>query len=125
VRVAVGQDDIGLVRERIRDVEVVMTEWGASPVHATLRREVPGGSQQLPTAALGSGGGGPFAVDPRDKQGVTALERVFQLELALPEEMRSPYLGARVFVRFNHGWEPVGLQAYRALRRLFLRRFDV
>jgi len=30
-----------------------------------------------------------------------------------------------VFVRFNHGWEPVGLQAYRALRRLFLRRFDV
>ena len=125
VRVAVGQDDIALVRERIRDVEVMMTEWGASSVQATIRREVPGGSQQLPTAALGSGGGGPFAVDPRDKQGVTALERVFQLELVLPEELRSPYLGARVFVRFNHGFEPIGLQAYRALRRLFLRRFDV
>ena len=125
VRVAVGQDDIALVRERIRDVEVVMTEWGASPVTAKVRREVPGGSQQLPTAALGSGGGGPFAVDPRDRQGVTALERVFQVELALPEELRSPYLGARVFVRFNHGFEPVGLQAWRALKRLFLRRFDV
>jgi putative peptide zinc metalloprotease protein len=125
VRVAVGQDDIARVRERIRDVEVMMTEWGASPVQATIRREVPGGSQQLPTAALGSGGGGPFAVDPRDRQGVTALERVFQLELVLPEELRSPYLGARVFVRFNHGFEPIGLQAYRALRRLFLRRFDV
>jgi putative peptide zinc metalloprotease protein len=84
VRVAVGQDDIARVRERIRDVEVMMTEWGASPVQATIRREVPGGSQQLPTAALGSGGGGPFAVDPRDRQGVTALERVFQLELVLP-----------------------------------------
>jgi len=125
VRVAVGQDDIALVRERIRGVDVMMTEWGATSVQAKIGREVPGGSQQLPTAALGSGGGGPFAVDPRDRQGVTALERVFQLELLLPEELRSPYLGARVFVRFNHGFEPVGLQAWRSLKRLFLRRFDV
>ena len=56
---------------------------------------------------------------------MTALERVFQLELALPEELRSPYLGARVFVRFDHGFEPLGVQAYRALKRLLLRRFDV
>jgi putative peptide zinc metalloprotease protein len=125
VRVAVGQDDIALVRERVRDVEVMMAEWGSSPLPATIRREVPGGSQQLPTAALGSGGGGKFAVDPRDKQGMTALERVFQLELALPEDLRSPYLGARVFVRFNHGLEPIGVQGYRAFRRLLLRKFDV
>ena len=125
VRVAIGQDDIALVRESVREVEVMMSEWGAAPVAATIRREVPGGSQQLPTAALGSGGGGLFAVDPRDRQGVTALERVFQLELALPEELRSPYLGARVFVRFDHGFEPLGVQAYRALKRLLLRRFDV
>ena len=102
-----------------------MTEWGASPVTAKVRRELPGGSQQLPTAALGSGGGGPFAVDPRDRQGVTALERVFQVELALPEELRSPYLGARVFVRFDHVPEPLGSQWYRGVRRLFLTRFNV
>jgi putative peptide zinc metalloprotease protein len=56
---------------------------------------------------------------------VTALERVFQVELALPPDVRSPYLGARVFVRFDHGFEPVGVQLYRSLRRLLLRRFDV
>ena len=125
VRVAVGQDDIALVRERIRDVEVMLAEWGAAPVTARIRREVPGGSQQLPTAALGTGGGGLFAVDPRDRQGVTTLARVFQLELVLPDELRSPYLGARVFVRFNHGFEPVGVQVYRTFRRLLLRKFDV
>jgi putative peptide zinc metalloprotease protein len=39
--------------------------------------------------------------------------------------MSSPYLGARVFVRFDHGYEPVGFQVYRATRQLFLRHFDV
>jgi putative peptide zinc metalloprotease protein len=124
-RVAVGQDDIGLVRARTRGVEVMLADWGASPFPAEIRREVPGASRQLPSAALGSMGGGPYAVDPRDTQGVTTLGRVFQLELALPPEMSSPYLGARVFVRFDHGYEPVGFQVYRATRQLFLRHFDV
>ncbi|HSC00733.1 MAG TPA: hypothetical protein VLE45_12520, partial [Burkholderiaceae bacterium] len=64
VRVAVGQDDIALVRERTRAVEVMLAAWGAEPVPARIRREVPGGSTQLPTAALGRAGGGRFAVDP-------------------------------------------------------------
>ncbi|TAK46587.1 MAG: hypothetical protein EPO27_07610 [Betaproteobacteria bacterium] len=125
VRVAVDQDDIAQVRQRIRAVEVMLAAWGAEPLPAKIRREVPGASTQLPTAALGSAGGGLFAVDPRDRQGVTTLARIFQLELALPAEVRSSYLGARVFVRFDHGFEPVGVQAYRAFRRLLLRHFDV
>jgi putative peptide zinc metalloprotease protein len=124
-RVAVGQDDIAQVRSRTRSVEVMLAGWGADPVPAKIRREVPGGTRQLPSAALGSVGGGVFAVDPRDNQGVTAMGRVFQLDLALPPEVRSSYLGARVYVRFNHGFEPVGFQLYRGLRQLFLRRFDV
>jgi putative peptide zinc metalloprotease protein len=124
-RVAVRQDDIALVRERTRGVEVMLADWGAAPVAARVSREVPSASQQLPTAALGSAGGGPFAVDPRDGKGLTTLARVFQLELALPAEVHSWYLGARVFVRFDLGFEPVGFQVYRALRQLFLRQFDV
>lgn len=124
-RVAVGQNDIAQVRERTRGVEVMLAAWGAEPVAARINREVPGASQQLPTAALGSAGGGPFAIDPRDSKGITALGRVFQLELALPDVVRSPYLGARVYVRFDHGFEPIGFQIYRVLRQLFLRQFDV
>ena len=64
-------------------------------------------------------------MDPRDKQGVSTLKQVFQLELTLPGEVRSEYLGSRVYVRFNHGFEPAGLQMVRALRRLLLRQFNV
>jgi putative peptide zinc metalloprotease protein len=103
----------------------MLAEWGAAPIPAQVRREVPGASRQLPSSVLGTAGGGEFAVDPRDNQGVTAIDRVFQVELVLPPEVRSPYLGARVFVRFDHGFEPLGFQAYRAVRRLFLRQFDV
>jgi putative peptide zinc metalloprotease protein len=124
-RVAVAQDAIALVRERTRSVEIMPAAWGAEPLPARIRREVPGASRQLPTPALGAAGGGPFAVDPRDEQGVRTLERVFQLELALPPEVREAYLGARVYVRFDHGFEPVGFQAWRALRQLLLRLFDV
>ena len=125
VRVALGQDDIAMVRQDTRAVEVMLAGWGTSPVTARIRREVPGASSQLPTAALGSAGGGAIAVDPRDKQGVTALRQIFQLELSVPGEVRSEYLGARVYVRFNHGFEPAGFQMYRAFRRLLLRQFNV
>lgn len=124
-RVVLAQDDIAQVRQRARRVEVMLAAWGSGALPAQIRREVPGASAQLPTAALGSTGGGRFAVDPRDSKGLTTLGRVFQLELALPSEVRSEYLGARVYVRFDHGYEPAGLQLYRALRRLLLRQFNV
>jgi putative peptide zinc metalloprotease protein len=124
-RVAIGQDHIDLVRSRTRSVEVMLSDWSAAPIPAQVRREVPGASRQLPSPALGTMGGGEFAVDPRDNQGVTATGRVFQVELALPADVRSAYLGARVFVRFDHGFEPLGVQVYRALQRLFLRIFVV
>jgi putative peptide zinc metalloprotease protein len=124
-RVAVAQDYIDLVRSRTRSVEVMLADWGAPPIPAEIRREVPGASRQLPSPALGTMGGGEFAVDPRDNQGVTAIGRVFQVELVLPPDVRSSYLGSRVYVRFNHGFEPLGVQVYRALRRLFLRQFNV
>jgi putative peptide zinc metalloprotease protein len=124
-RVALLQDDIAMVRQKTRAVDVMLAGWGAEPMPAGIRREVPGASLQLPTAALGSAGGGPIAVDPRDRHGVTTLRQVFQLDLSLPAQVRSEYLGARVFVRFDHGFEPVGFQLYRAFRRLLLRQFNV
>lgn len=125
VRVVLAQDDIALVRQKTRAVEIMLADWEAAPVAAQLLREVPGGSPDLPTAALGSVGGGPFAVDPRDGKGLKTLGRVFQLDLMLPSAVSTSYLGSRVHVRFDHGYEPVGFQVYRSVRRLLLRRFDV
>jgi putative peptide zinc metalloprotease protein len=125
VRAVLSQDDIAQVRRSTKSVEVMLASWGASPLPAKVRREVPGGSPDLPTAALGTTGGGAFAVDPRDAKGVRALTRVFQVELELPASVRSAYLGSRVYIRFDHGYEPVGFQLYRSFRRLLLSQFDV
>ena len=35
------------------------------------------------------------------------------------------FIGQRVRVRFNLGFEPIGFQAYRSFRQVFLRLFDV
>ena len=125
VRAVASQDSIGLLRDRIRRVNVLQNAWGGQAFEAELRRAVPGGTQQLPTAALGTAGGGSFAVDPRDPQGRQTLERVFEFEVALPPDAPTEFLGNRVYVRFDHGYEPLGIQLYRSLRQLLLRQFSV
>jgi len=125
VRAVVSQDRIGLLRERIRRINVLQNGWDGESFEATLRRAVPGGTQQLPTAALGTSGGGPFAVDPRDSNGTLTLQRVFEFEIVLPKEAPTDFLGNRIYVRFDHGYEPIGFQLYRSLRQLLLRQFGV
>ncbi len=125
VRAAVSQDDIGLIREYVRKVDVRAVGWNSRSFPSTVAREVHGGTYQLPTAALGFTGGGSFATDPRDSEGRRTLERIFEIEINLPPEGSTEYLGTRMYVRFDHGFEPLGIQVWRALRQLFLRRFGV
>ena len=66
-----------------------------------------------------------FRFDPTDPDGMRALESHFQLDLSLPEEMKNPHIGGRVYVRFEHGTMPLALQWYRSLRQLFIRKFNV
>ena len=75
--------------------------------------------------ALGSQGGGEVAIDPFDKQGVKAIQKLFQFDLELPSSAGIINVGGRVYVRFDHGWEPLVYRWYRQLRRLFLARFYV
>jgi putative peptide zinc metalloprotease protein len=124
-RVVVTQAEVALVRGRTRDVTVRLVERPGETLAARIEREVPSGSNRLPSPTLGSQGGGPFAVDPADEEGTSALERVFQFELALPPDAAVAHVGGRVHVRFHHGVEPVALRWGRDLRRLFLRRFGV
>jgi putative peptide zinc metalloprotease protein len=123
VRVAVPQADIGLVKHQTRSVSVRLAEQLVSPVAATVIRQIPAAVERLPSAALGPMGGGPFAVDPEDSSGTRAMEGVFEVELALPVPVER--LGTRVYVRFDHGSEPLARQWYRRLRQLFLRKFNV
>jgi len=125
VRVVVSHDEIGLIHDRTRGVDVMPAAWSAESYSAEILREVPGGTMQLPTAALGSMGGGRVAIDPREPDGRSTLERVFEIDVGLPPVAANSFLGQRMYVRFDLGYKPAGLQLYRSLRQLFLRRFSV
>jgi putative peptide zinc metalloprotease protein len=125
IRVVVSQADIGLVRKRTPGVEVKIAGQLADTLPATIRQEVPAAGDRLPSAALGAVGGGPIPVDPADSKGLKALQPVFEFELELTGDVRIPLKGTRVYVRFDHGVEPLFRRWYRSGRQLFLSRFDV
>ncbi|MFP6738559.1 MAG: hypothetical protein VCD34_07430 [Planctomycetota bacterium] len=124
-RVVVPQDQIDLVRESTYGVEVRLAENIASTLPADIQREVPAATDELPSSALGSAGGGNIATDPYDQRGVRAMERVFQFDLDLPAKSGVVNVGGHVYARFYHGWEPIAFRWYRDLRLLFLSKFNV
>jgi putative peptide zinc metalloprotease protein len=125
IRAVVSQTDIGLVRERISQVEVRLAERLALPFQADIVRLVPAAELNLPSSALGTGGGGVIPIDPSDPERVRALESHFQVDLGLPEEVKDPHIGGRAYVRFEHGRMPLAMQWYRGLRQLLMRGFYV
>ena len=124
-RVVVTQTEIGLIRQHTRNVEVRIADNLGKVITATIKREVPAASGELPSKALGTRGGGTIPVDPNDESGTRALASLFQFELALDKTAASDHFGQRVYVRFDHGSEPLARQWQRSLQQLFMRQFGV
>ena len=124
IRATVAQDDIDLVRSHVRSTRIMLADGLDRPLDVAVVREVSTGSDRLPSAALGSVGGGAIAVDPRDDHGMTTLNRVFQFDLQLAEPLARAGFGGRAYVRFDHEWEPLGWQVWRRLRQLLLSRVE-
>ena len=97
----------------------------AETIPAVIKREVPAATDQLPSRTLSQQGGGEIAIDPRDMLGVKAFQKIFLFDIELPEHVGLFNVGGRVYVRFDHGWEPLVWRWYRTIRQLFLRRFNV
>ncbi len=125
VRAVVAQDDVHLVGRRLRRAVVRMAQDLGTIHDAEVVRVVPAASDRLPSSVLGSGGGGAVPVDPRDPRGERAVQRMFEVELAVPASQAVVNAGGRVYVRFDLGDEPLGVQWSRRLRQLFLSRFHV
>jgi putative peptide zinc metalloprotease protein len=125
VRVVVPQSHIDLVRQRQRGVQVRLASQVDRIIPATIIREVPGGMEKLPSTVLSNAGGGEVAIDPQDKEGLKTFENLFQLDLELHEPVSQLCIGGRAYVRFDHGYIPVGFQLYRSLRQMLLKRFNV
>ena len=125
VRVVVPQSQVDKVRLATRQVEIKFPQGMDETWPAGVIREVPKAGRELPSPALGKGGGGNIAMDPRDEKGTKSLESLFEFELELPGNAPAHFIGSRVHVRFEHPPEPIGVRAWQALRRLFLSHFHV
>lgn len=124
-RATVAQPDVDLVRQRTQEVQVRLPVNLLETVPAKLIREVPAATENLPAAALGSIGGGKIAIDPRDNKGMKSMQKLFLFDVELPPSVSVSNVGGRVYVRFDHGWEPLVGRWYRAVRNLLLRSFSV
>jgi putative peptide zinc metalloprotease protein len=122
VRVAAPQDDAARIREAVVDVRVRLADSAASVLPGELLGEVPAASEELPSAALGSRGGGAIAVDARDAQGRKALHKVFAFDVEVPHAAATQFVGSRAYVRFEHPALPLLTRWYDAARRLVLKR---
>ena len=125
VRAVVPQSAIGLVRQQVQQVEVRLAERLDQTIIASIVRETPSGSTDLPSRALGAAGGGDIAVTKTDAAGTTAAEKVFQLDLSLPDDLAITGLGERAYVLFDHGAEPLARQWLRSGRQLVLSRLSL
>jgi putative peptide zinc metalloprotease protein len=122
VRAAVAEPDAYLVQYRMRQAEVRLADAPGQVLQATRSGDIPAATRQLPSAALADHGGGPYASDPAEKDGLHSLEPVFLVDLTLPGHTLER-VGGRAWVRFDHGSEPLALQAYRRAAQLFLQHF--
>jgi putative peptide zinc metalloprotease protein len=125
VRAVVPQEEADLVRAQTTGIGIRLAGRPWKTIRAKAAREVPGGSERLPSKALALDGGGPFATDPRESSGLKTLVRTFQFDLELDTELRDLTFGTRAHVRFDHPWEPVAVQGWRRLRQLFLSRLTL
>jgi len=129
VRVLVPQSRINLVRRQTNGISVRMVDRLDQELDAEVSREVPLASLDLPSAALSFEGGGEIATNPNQPgnggSGLSAFQSWFQFDISIDRREDQVGLGERVYARFNHGTELLGLQLYRSVRQTFLNKFNV
>jgi putative peptide zinc metalloprotease protein len=123
--VVVAEDAADLVRSRTRSVELRLADEPGTSHPARILREVPDINDQVPSPALSTLGGGAFVMDPRDPKQNKVFTKVLHLEVQFSAGPAADDIGGRVYVRFDHGNEPLAWRLYRGLRQLLLKRLDV
>jgi putative peptide zinc metalloprotease protein len=132
VRVAV---DANTAADRLQAAHNVTVsrrgEDTAMPVRMVAGGSAAAAVRQLPSAALGDRHGGGVVTEPEDAEGRRTRQPVWVLDLAamphqgdaLPAATAPWRWQERVWVRFDHGRSPLGLQALRAAQQSLLLHF--
>lgn len=125
VRSAVLQQDYNLIQQHLKGVEIRFKNHFGTVYNGKIIRSTPQTQKQLVSAALGTQAGGNIIVDPNDKEGKTALQNYFDIDIQLSQPLNSSVFGDIAYVRYDFGYSPLAWQWIRKLRQLFLEQFYV
>jgi putative peptide zinc metalloprotease protein len=123
VRVALPEALATLVQSGTRSVGVQLAEARGPVWPATLQPGAAGAVAHLPSAALGDHAGGSIVTDPADRQHLQPAHPVVLADVQLASRA-VPRTGGRAWVRFDHGWSPLAMQALRSVQQLVLTHFN-
>lgn len=125
-RVVVAQQAVDQVRRHTQNIEIRLSSEPAKILTAKNLREVPSGSQLLPSKLLGSQAGGQITIDASDPSGTKAIRTFFQFDIQLPAlQSGDAYAGQQVMVKFVHQKETLGKRWYRQIEQLLTENFYI
>ncbi len=124
ISVLIPESKLAALKEAHSHVEVKMLSMPQLSLTGTLGMAVPSATKALPSAMLGSLGGGDIMVDARDTKGLTAIDNVYRLEVWLDDYPLS-FLAGRVDLLVRSPPQSLAGFAYRGFRRMLLREFDI
>ncbi len=126
VRVALEQSDVGYLADGVERIELLVSAGPEKPAPFATRivRQTPQASVKVPSPALTTRGGGNLVADAADATGHTAVEPVFDVQLAWPTDAPDVQVGGHVDVKFTHPPAPLAKRLASGIRRAFLKRMD-
>lgn len=126
-RVVVDQADAFELRHNLQAIDARLLSAPGRPLAGSVVSAVPLASDELPSAVLGSQGGGAVSVDARDERGTKAMHRVFHFDIQLTSVAADSDVGVggQVAVKFIRPSEPIGIRWWRALEQYWLANIKI
>lgn len=119
-----------LTRAKPDGLEVRIEGGRQQAIPASRLTLVPSSQETLPSAALSPLAGGEVPVSSNDPSGRRSVEPFFQLQAVMDAPARrdaegSVRTGRSGWIRVHLPWQPLGFQAWGAVRQFFQRRYHV
>jgi len=125
VKAVLTQQRIERLQAGVERVNVRLADQFNQALAANLTRQTPAALNTLPSPALAYDGHGGIAVASDTDDQLRTLERVFHIELTLPETIAIAGIGGRAYVTLHHHPESLGRRWWRSTRQLLLKQLTV
>jgi len=125
VKAVLTQQRVGRLQDGVAHAKVRLADRFSENLDASLTRQTPAAVDTLPSPALAYNGRGGIAVASQTDEELKTLERVFHIELTLPDKAEIAGIGGRAYVTLHHHPESLGKRWWRSTRQLLLKQLTV